>query len=152
MRRHNLNKELSELVRQLQTDLEEANEALVSLGDRRLGHDDDDDSPLRTYIYGKGDHVTDYQTMMGIILARASEQSVEARPSASSLARRVPCPLCGHAPYQYEDGYTLPEGLLRHLRASNNQHPCSVMRAVEALRQWCEQEPEERVELPRSNS
>lgn len=46
----------------------------------------------------------------------------------------APCPLCGATsanPYQF--GFTLPEGLKRHLSGSGRSSECKVMAAVKGL-------------------
>jgi hypothetical protein len=47
---------------------------------------------------------------------------------------RAYCPLCGEGSQSpYESGFTLPEGLRRHLVGYGNTHLCRVMRAALCL-------------------
>src|SRR3989442_13375065 len=45
-----------------------------------------------------------------------------------SLSPRAQCPLCGDGSENSygAEGFTYPEGLMRHLYGSNNARPCSV--------------------------
>jgi hypothetical protein len=47
---------------------------------------------------------------------------------------RAPCPLCRRGPEQgVHDGFTVPEGLRRHLEGSHNFHRCEVMAVAYTL-------------------
>lgn len=51
-----------------------------------------------------------------------------------SRSQRARCPLCKEGPSQGSDeGFTIPEGLTRHLNGSHNFHRCQVMAVAEYL-------------------
>ena len=54
-----------------------------------------------------------------------------ADPAISYLQERARCPLCkGGTSSAYQEGFTLPEGLLRHLEGHGNTHQCPVTNAA----------------------
>jgi hypothetical protein len=54
-----------------------------------------------------------------------------ADPAISYLQERARCPLCrGGTSSAYQEGFTLPEGLLRHLEGHGNTHRCPVTNAA----------------------
>lgn len=57
-----------------------------------------------------------------------------ADPLLYSGPLRAPCPLCGaEAQTPYERGFSLPEGLRRHLEGTHRSRQCSVFMAAEQL-------------------
>ncbi len=62
--------------------------------------------------------------------------------SAWEMSPRALCPLCGDGSRgPYDEGFSLTEGLMRHLSGSHNANQCSVFHV---LQRWAMDESDER--------
>lgn len=121
----NLIEQENEAVRRLRDELYRARRDIVELMPENI-------TRLMQGYYGcktRHDHHDWEQCVVEAIIGMAVPD-----PEASHWQPRARCPLCrGGSSGPYDVGFTIPEGLRRHLVGFGNVHQCSVTRAAFAM-------------------
>jgi hypothetical protein len=120
-----------DIIRRLKADLYEARTAIVRL------MAEDTQRLLTSYFSCESRQQTDAweQSVADEIIESAE---VLPRTQGSYLSDRAYCPLCGGGSTSpYGSGFTVPEGLRRHLVGWGNTQQCDVMKAALCLAREC---------------
>jgi hypothetical protein len=109
-------------IRRLEQDLHDSNYAIVNLMSEDVA------AGLLSYYSCQTRH--DYYEWRRDIIDRIGKLA-EPSPKASFFRERGSCPLCkGGSSGPYDQGFTLPEGLRRHLEGHGNTRICPVTKAA----------------------
>lgn len=135
MTRHSFNRvaELKEENERLKRELDNARDDILELRPRPIS------DQFRVYRLCKNNHeqmVWWYETIKMII------DSTKPDPEYSNewTGDRADCPLCGDGNSWHHNGFSLPEGLKRHLEGSSKARQCAVMKiADEVSRDYLEE-------------
>jgi hypothetical protein len=120
-----------DIIRRLKADLYEARSAIVHLmpeNTRKL---------LTSYFSCESRQQT-YAWEQSVADEIIESAEVLPRTQGFYLSERAYCPLCGSGSTSpYESGFTIPEGLRRHLVGWGNTQQCDVMKAAFCLAREC---------------
>lgn len=122
-------------IRRLKSDLFLARVAIIQLMPYETGQ------LLRGY-YSCASRIEGHKWMEGVVDSLVAQAEGSARPPNKYGEKRSMCPLCGRGSSSpYVEGYSLPEGLRRHLIGWGNTGRCMVMETVSNLARdyWSEE-------------